>query len=154
MPPMDVTIEKLIYGGDGLAHHDGSTVFIPFVLPAERVAAVPVEQKKKFVRARVEQLIEPSPRTHSAALPSFRRLRRLQLSAHSLRSSAAIQNRNSTRDVAAHRHESTGPARSKLMHRRPGAIAIARSGKFVLYRRRPLPAMGRIKRPRARPVKP
>jgi len=58
---MDITIEKLIYGGDGLAHHDGQTVFIPFVMPAERVSAGPVERKKKFVRARVERVIEPSP---------------------------------------------------------------------------------------------
>jgi 23S rRNA (uracil1939-C5)-methyltransferase len=57
---MDITIEKLIYGGDGLAHHEGSTVFVPFVLPAERVSAAPVERKKKFIRARVERLIEPS----------------------------------------------------------------------------------------------
>jgi 23S rRNA (uracil1939-C5)-methyltransferase len=71
MPPMDVTIEKLIYGGDGLAHHDGSTVFIPFVLPTERVAAVPVEQKKKFVRARVEQLLEPSPQRTLPPCPHF-----------------------------------------------------------------------------------
>ena len=71
MPPMDVTIEKLIYGGDGLAHHDGSTVFIPFVLPAERVAAVPIEQKKKFVRARVEQLLEPSPQRTLPRCPHF-----------------------------------------------------------------------------------
>ena len=34
---MDVTIEKLIYGGEGLAHHEGATVFVPFVLPGERV---------------------------------------------------------------------------------------------------------------------
>ena len=61
MPPMDVTIEKLIYGGDGLAHHEGSTVFVPFVLPAERAAVSPVEQKKKFVRARLERVIEASP---------------------------------------------------------------------------------------------
>ena len=27
---MDVTIEKLIYGGEGLAHYEGSTVFVPF----------------------------------------------------------------------------------------------------------------------------
>lgn len=58
---MDITIEKLIYGGEGLAHYDGSTVFVPFVLPAERVAAAAVEQKKKFVRARVERVLEPSP---------------------------------------------------------------------------------------------
>jgi len=61
MHELELTIEKLIYGGEGLAHHNGSTVFVPFVLPAERVAAAPVEQKKKFVRARVEKLIEASP---------------------------------------------------------------------------------------------
>jgi len=71
MPPMDVTIEKLIYGGDGLAHHKGSTVFIPFVLPAERVVALPVEQKKKFVRARVEQLLAPSTQRTLARCPHF-----------------------------------------------------------------------------------
>src|SRR5580704_82291 len=71
MPLMDVTIEKLIYGGDGLAHHEGSTVFIPFVLPAERVTAMPVEQKKKFVRARVEHLLEPSPQRALPPCPHF-----------------------------------------------------------------------------------
>ncbi len=68
---MDITIEKLIYGGDGLAHHEGSTVFVPFVLPAERVSAVPVEQKKKFVRARVERVIETSPSRAVPPCPHF-----------------------------------------------------------------------------------
>jgi 23S rRNA (uracil1939-C5)-methyltransferase len=68
---MDVTIEKLIYGGDGLAHHEGSTVFVPFVLPAERVAVSPVEQKKKFIRARVEKLLEPSPQRTLPPCPHF-----------------------------------------------------------------------------------
>jgi 23S rRNA (uracil1939-C5)-methyltransferase len=71
MPPMDITIEKLIYGGDGLAHHEGSTVFVPFVLPAERVAVAPVEQKKKFVRARVDKLLEPSPQRVPPPCPHF-----------------------------------------------------------------------------------
>jgi 23S rRNA (uracil1939-C5)-methyltransferase len=57
----DVKIEKLVYGGEGLAHHGGSTVFVPFVLPDERVTIEPVEQKKKFVRARLERVIEASP---------------------------------------------------------------------------------------------
>jgi 23S rRNA (uracil1939-C5)-methyltransferase len=68
---MEITIEKLIYGGEGLAHHDGSTVFVPFVLPAERVSATPVEQKKKFVRARVERVIEPSPERVAPRCPHF-----------------------------------------------------------------------------------
>lgn len=71
MTTMDVTIEKLIYGGEGLAHHDGSTVFVPFVLPAERVSILPVEQKKKFVRARVEKMLAPSPTRATAACPHF-----------------------------------------------------------------------------------
>jgi 23S rRNA (uracil1939-C5)-methyltransferase len=71
MPTMDLKIEKLIYGGEGLAHHDGSTVFVPFVLPAERVAASTVEQKKKFVRARVDKLLEPSPERTQPRCPHF-----------------------------------------------------------------------------------
>jgi 23S rRNA (uracil1939-C5)-methyltransferase len=68
---VEVTIEKLVYGGEGLAHHDGSTVFIPFVIPAERVSAAPVDQKKKFLRARVERILEPSPERAPARCPHY-----------------------------------------------------------------------------------
>jgi 23S rRNA (uracil1939-C5)-methyltransferase len=68
---MEITIEKLVYGGEGLAHHQGSTVFVPFVLPAERIAAEAVEQKKKFIRARVERVLEPSPDRAAARCPHF-----------------------------------------------------------------------------------
>ncbi len=68
---MEITIEKLIYGGEGLAHHDGSTIFVPFVLPAERVSAALVEQKKKFIRARVERVLDPSPERALARCPHF-----------------------------------------------------------------------------------
>jgi len=68
---MDITIEKLVYGGEGLAHHDGSTVFVPFVLPAERVSAAPIEHNKKFVRARVERLLEAAPERTPARCPHY-----------------------------------------------------------------------------------
>jgi 23S rRNA (uracil1939-C5)-methyltransferase len=68
---MDVTIEKLIYGGEGLAHHEGATVFVPFVLPGERVDVAAVEQKKKFVRARVERIVEASPERVAARCQHF-----------------------------------------------------------------------------------
>jgi len=68
---MDITIEKLVYGGEGLAHHDGSTVFVPFVLPAERISAAPVERNKKFVRARVERLLEAAPERVAARCPYY-----------------------------------------------------------------------------------
>jgi 23S rRNA (uracil1939-C5)-methyltransferase len=68
---LDITIEKLIYGGDGLAHHEGATVFVPLVLPAERVAVEPVEQKKKFVRGRVERILSAAPERVGARCPHF-----------------------------------------------------------------------------------
>jgi len=68
---VDVTIEKLVYGGEGLAHHDGSTVFVPFVIPAERISAEPIEQKKKFVRARMESILEPSPDRAAPRCPHY-----------------------------------------------------------------------------------
>jgi 23S rRNA (uracil1939-C5)-methyltransferase len=68
---LEITIEKLIYGGEGLAHHEGSTVFVPFVLPAERVAVEAVEQKKKFVRGRVERILQAAPERVAAQCPHF-----------------------------------------------------------------------------------
>ena len=68
---MELTIEKLVYGGEGLAHHDGSTVFVPFVIPAERISAAPVEQKKKFVRARMERVLQPSPDRAEPRCPHY-----------------------------------------------------------------------------------
>lgn len=71
MAAFETTIEKLIYGGEGLAHHGGSTVFVPFVLPAERVRATAVEEKKKFIRARPEQILEPSPQRIAPRCPHY-----------------------------------------------------------------------------------
>jgi len=58
---MVVTIEKLIYGGEGLAHHDGHTVFVPFVLPGEVAEVETIENKKKFIRGRARSLLAASP---------------------------------------------------------------------------------------------
>ena len=33
---LQLSIEKLIYGGEGLAHAEGNTVFVPFVLRGSR----------------------------------------------------------------------------------------------------------------------
>jgi len=58
---MDFKIQKLVYGPDALAHHEGKPVFIPFVLPGELVTAQLIEDKKKFIRARPVEILERSP---------------------------------------------------------------------------------------------
>ena len=69
--PIEVRIEKLVYGGEGLARHEGHTVFAPFVLPGETVAVDPLERHKKFIRGRVTSVVLPSPERAVAECPHF-----------------------------------------------------------------------------------
>jgi 23S rRNA (uracil1939-C5)-methyltransferase len=84
-----LTIEKLIYGGDGLArlpatspengspntrdHGRGKAVFVPFVLAGEKVEAILTEEKPGFARAHAGAIVEPSPHRIPAACPYYAR---------------------------------------------------------------------------------
>jgi 23S rRNA (uracil1939-C5)-methyltransferase len=70
---MEVRIEKLVYGGDGLAHHEGHTVFVPLVLPGELVEIDSSARKKKFIRGRLERVVEPSAERVPPPCPHFGR---------------------------------------------------------------------------------
>jgi 23S rRNA (uracil1939-C5)-methyltransferase len=74
---LELTIEKLIYGGDGLAHlpaddhGKGKAVFVPFVLPGESVEATLAENKPGFARARLNRVLEAAPARIEARCPYF-----------------------------------------------------------------------------------
>jgi 23S rRNA (uracil1939-C5)-methyltransferase len=74
---MLLSIEKLIYGGDGLARTPASAdgrsmaVFVPFVLPGERVDVEVRQEKHGFARGSVVQLIDVSPDRVEARCPYF-----------------------------------------------------------------------------------
>src|ERR1700675_4723687 len=76
---MQLTIEKLVYGGDGLARlpADGSgpgkTVFVSFSIDGEQVEAEIVEQKPGFARARLERILHESPDRVEPVCPYFSR---------------------------------------------------------------------------------
>ena len=53
-----VSIEKLVYGGDGLAHAGERTVFVPFVLPGEEVRVALKSQKKRTVWATPVEIVK------------------------------------------------------------------------------------------------
>lgn len=57
---MRVNIEKLVYGGEGLAHAGGATLFVPFVLPGEEVEVTETERSKKFSRCKLDRVLTPS----------------------------------------------------------------------------------------------
>lgn len=58
---IEVTTERLAYGGDAVARHEGLTIFIPMAAPGERLRVRVIERKKNYARAVLETIIEPSP---------------------------------------------------------------------------------------------
>jgi 23S rRNA (uracil1939-C5)-methyltransferase len=66
-----LSIEKLVYGGDGLAHADGNTVFVPYVLPGEEVRAATKTKKKKLIWAELLEVTSPSKDRRKARCPHF-----------------------------------------------------------------------------------
>ncbi|MFZ0479055.1 MAG: class I SAM-dependent RNA methyltransferase [Terriglobales bacterium] len=75
--PLRLSIEKLIYGGDGLARTppgpDGRSmaVFVPFALPGEQIEADIRQGKPGFARAIATQITEPSPERIAPLCPYF-----------------------------------------------------------------------------------
>lgn len=57
---LDLTIEKLVYGGEGLARVNGEVIFTPFVLPGEVAHVAPPASKKHAQRADLLSVTEPS----------------------------------------------------------------------------------------------
>ena len=68
-----LTIEKLVYGGNGLARLDGKVVLIPYVLPGEVVRAEVERSKNDLFRGRVLEVIAPSDSRVTAPCPYFYR---------------------------------------------------------------------------------
>src|SRR4029077_19146920 len=68
-----LSIEKLVYGGDGLAHADGNTVFVPYVLPGEEVRANTKSKKKKLIWAELLEIASPAKERERAKCPHFQK---------------------------------------------------------------------------------
>ena len=69
----EATVEKLVYGGDGLARVEGRVVFAPFVLPGERIRVETWRERKGLVRATALEVLEPAAERVAAPCPLFGR---------------------------------------------------------------------------------
>ena len=68
---IEVTIEKLVYGGEGLARTPEGIVLIPGALPAEQVKIELEPAKRGVRRARLLEIMTPSPFRIAAPCPYF-----------------------------------------------------------------------------------
>lgn len=60
--PLEVSIEALAAGGDGIGHApDGRVVFVPFTAPGDRVRVRIDQERRRYLRGRVVELLDSGP---------------------------------------------------------------------------------------------
>ena len=68
---MKVTIEKMVYGGAGLARTDQGVLFVPRTAPGDVVEVEIFDRKKDYSSARVTSITEPSPDRQIPDCPNY-----------------------------------------------------------------------------------
>lgn len=69
---IEIFVDDLGHKGEGVGRLRGKTVFVQGALPGDTVLARPFEVRKRFLRARLEKVVAPSPqRLESSKCSSF-----------------------------------------------------------------------------------
>src|SRR4051812_8676447 len=68
---LTLKIADIAFGGEGVARVDEFVVFVPFVAAGETVEGEVTEVKKRFARAKLLRVVEPSPERVEPACPYF-----------------------------------------------------------------------------------
>jgi 23S rRNA (uracil1939-C5)-methyltransferase len=58
---LDLRVDALAYGGNGVARLEGYVVFVNGAVPGDRVRAVVTKRKRGYAEARTLEILEPSP---------------------------------------------------------------------------------------------
>jgi 23S rRNA (uracil1939-C5)-methyltransferase len=70
---LEIEIEKLSFGGDGVGRHDGLVYFVPFSAPGDRLKIRVTEKKKNFARAEIIEILTPGSSRVQPPCPVFGR---------------------------------------------------------------------------------
>lgn len=70
-PPVEAEIEKLVYGGEGLARVDGQVLLTPFVLPGEQIRTPVRRVKPGLLRGLRPEILKSSPERIAPGCPYF-----------------------------------------------------------------------------------
>lgn len=68
---IEVTTDRLAFGGEAVARHDRLAIFIPLAVPGERLRVRITERKKNYARAAIENILEPSPQRRNPSCRYF-----------------------------------------------------------------------------------
>src|SRR5437762_13034850 len=70
---LELTIDDLAFGGEGVGRVEGYVLFVRGAVPGDRVLVKVVEARSRFGRAVIESLVSPSPDRIDAPCPYFGR---------------------------------------------------------------------------------
>lgn len=70
---IDVRIDRLAFGGDGVGRLQEQVVFVPFTLDGDLVTARITDVRKSFLRGRLDQILKPSPHRIEPRCPYYTR---------------------------------------------------------------------------------
>ncbi len=70
---IELKIEKLVFGGDGLGFVDGKVCFVEGALPGEKILARILSDKPNFMKAKLIRVLEPSPQRIHPPCPYIER---------------------------------------------------------------------------------
>lgn len=68
---LELAVDKMAFGGQGLARVDGFVVFVDGALPGSRVLAQVTKPGKRFAQARVIRVLDPGPHAVEPFCPHF-----------------------------------------------------------------------------------
>ncbi|MEA3338319.1 MAG: 23S rRNA (uracil(1939)-C(5))-methyltransferase RlmD [Chloroflexota bacterium] len=71
MTIITLQLSGIAHGGEGLGRHEGKIVFVPYAIPGERVRVEVLEEKARWARARLLEVLEPSADRIEAPCPYF-----------------------------------------------------------------------------------
>ncbi len=66
---IELKIDRVAYGGQGVARSNGLVLFVRGAIPGDRVKAQVVKKKRNYAEARLTELLEPSPDRIEAPCP-------------------------------------------------------------------------------------
>ena len=68
---IEFKIDAMAHGGEGIGRYDGRAIFVPYTIPGEIVRVDLVKDHGRYARARLVEVLEPSPARVDPACPFF-----------------------------------------------------------------------------------
>ncbi len=68
---IELDLTGIAHGGEALGRHAGKVIFVPYAIPGERVRVEIVEEKERWARARLLEVLTPGPDRIEPPCPHF-----------------------------------------------------------------------------------